>query len=72
MMKQQLLKKKNRNDEVSDPTEGSQAAAVVDELQARIAHRAYELFEHEGCCHGHDLVHWLQAEREMIRGEPEK
>jgi len=32
-----------------------------------IAQRAYELFLHEGCAHGHDLEHWLEAERQLVQ-----
>ena len=32
-----------------------------------IAVRAYELFEHDGRTHGHDLEHWLQAERQLVQ-----
>jgi len=31
----------------------------------QIAARAYELYEQEGCVHGHDLDHWLRAESEL-------
>jgi hypothetical protein len=30
-----------------------------------IARRAYELFLEGGALHGHDLDHWLSAEREL-------
>ena len=69
MAKQQLLKKNGGNNEVPDPTQGSQNLPGVYDLQACIGHRAYELFEQEGCCHGHDLEHWLQAEREVLGSE---
>jgi hypothetical protein len=32
---------------------------------AEIARRAYEIFEHRGGGHGHDLDDWLQAEGEV-------
>jgi hypothetical protein len=38
-------------------------AGVLD--YAVIAGRAYELFLADGSRHGHDLEHWLQAEREI-------
>lgn len=31
-----------------------------------IACRAYELFLREGGRHGHDLDHWLEAERQIL------
>ena len=71
-MKQQLLKKKRRDEEMTDANPSSQEAPVVDDLRACIAHRAYELFEQEGCCHGHDLDQWLQAEREVLSFEPRR
>jgi hypothetical protein len=33
-----------------------------------IAVRAYELFLAHGGAHGHDVEHWLQAERELREG----
>jgi len=69
MLKQQMFKKKRRKDEASNPTQCSQEAPGVDDLQSFIAHRAYELYEHEGCCHGHDHDHWLQAEQEILSRE---
>ena len=33
--------------------------------QDRIARRAYELYEHSGYQDGHDLEHWIRAEREV-------
>jgi len=70
-MKQQLLKKKRRVVEVPDANPSSQEAPV-DNLQACIAHRAYELYEQEGCCHGHDLDQWLQAEQDVLSSEPRR
>ena len=35
---------------------------------ARIAMRAYELYEQRGCQDGYTLEDWLQAEREIRRG----
>jgi Protein of unknown function (DUF2934) len=32
-----------------------------------VARRAYELFQARGCEPGHDLEHWLEAERELSR-----
>lgn len=32
----------------------------------KIARRAYALYESRGCEDGHDLEHWLQAERELV------
>ena len=41
------------------------------QIIARIQQRAYRLFEAGGCNHGHDLEHWLEAERQ-IRGSSER
>lgn len=32
-------------------------------LHQRIAEKAYQLYECRGCCHGHDVEDWLEAER---------
>jgi hypothetical protein len=34
----------------------------------RIAARAYEIWEREGCYHGRDREHWLRAEQELLQG----
>lgn len=72
MAKQPLLKKNRGNNEVPEPTQGSQDILGGDDLQACIAHRAYELYEQEGCCQGHDFDHWLQAERDVLGVVSEK
>ena len=36
------------------------------ELQQRIRERAYQLFEHRGREHGHDVNDWLRAEGEVL------
>jgi len=35
---------------------------------ATVAMRAYELFLESGGVHGHDVEHWLRAEREIMAG----
>jgi hypothetical protein len=35
-----------------------------------VARRAYELFQARGGEPGHDLEHWLEAERELSRTAP--
>lgn len=67
-MKQQLLEIKGGVVEVPEATLSSQEALGVDDLQARIALRAYELYEQESCCDGYDVDHWLEAEREILEG----
>ena len=39
--------------------------SVNDDMQVRIAERAYELHHHRGGHHGQDLNDWLTAEREV-------
>lgn len=36
------------------------------DVKARIARRAYELYEHRGKAHGHDVDDWLEAEIETL------
>ena len=43
--------------------------SVNDDMQARIAERAYELHHHRGGHHGQDLDDWLTAEREILSEE---
>ncbi len=35
-------------------------------IQHLIAERAYELWENQGYPHGHHLLHWRQAEQEIM------
>ena len=46
--------------------QGSHALPSRDpQLMSRIQQRAYVLFQACGCEHGHDLEHWLEAERQI-------
>jgi len=38
----------------------------IDRLYDTISRRAFELFEKDGRVDGHDLRHWLEAEREFL------
>ncbi len=42
------------------------------ERRARISARAYELYRQCGCREGHELDHWLEAEREEAGTEAVK
>jgi hypothetical protein len=47
-------------------SEGSGGKEAQDpHMMARIQQRAYLLFEAAGFQHGHDLEHWLEAERQI-------
>ncbi len=35
------------------------------ELEQQVRHRAYEIWESEGCPHGRDFEHWHQASLEF-------
>jgi hypothetical protein len=47
----------------------SQPVSPSDDLQVRIAQRAYELYAERGYRHGHALDDWLDAEREILGTE---
>lgn len=47
----------------------SQPVSVCDDLQARIARRAYELHAERGYRYGYALDDWVEAEREIIGSE---
>jgi hypothetical protein len=49
---------------VADPLMNGPSAD--ENMQARIAERAYELHRHRGGHHGEDLDDWLMAEREVL------
>lgn len=36
-------------------------------LKELVAQKAYQLWEKNGCCHGQDMDHWLEAERLVER-----
>ena len=38
----------------------------------KIQERAYSLFQASGFKHGHDLEHWLEAEREILQERPHR
>ena len=38
------------------------------DLRQEIETRAHEIWLAGGCCHGDDVSHWLQAEREVLKG----
>lgn len=38
----------------------------MERLYDLISRRAYELFERDGRVHGHDVSHWLEAEKEFL------
>src|SRR3972149_258153 len=42
----------------------------VREINDLIARRAFELFEANGCAHGHDREDWLRAESEILHPPP--
>lgn len=71
-MKQQLLKGKPNEKAVTRQEDKPQVSALSDELQARIAKRAYELYLERACREGCALDDWVDAEREILtlpRGE---
>ena len=52
---------------IAEPGEApSPVLQEVDELFDQIRRKAFEIFEKNGSAHGHDVEHWLEAERECI------
>ena len=47
----------------------SQPVSPCDDLQARIAKRAYEIHSERGYRHGYALEDWIEAEREIFAQE---
>src|SRR5262245_1581291 len=41
-------------------------ASLLENINERIAQRAYENFVERGCIDGHDLDDWFEAERELL------
>lgn len=65
-MKQQLVKGKHSEKGVTTQKDHPQEGAVSDELQERIAKRAYALYRERGCREGYDVEDWVDAEREIL------
>ena len=61
-----------RESSASNPGSKPSHKTASPELQARIAERAYNLYEKRGHQAGHDLEDWLQAEREVLQQEEAK
>jgi hypothetical protein len=53
---------------ISDPSL-LDSPSTNDNVDPRIAERAYELWQHRGGHHGQDLEDWLAAEREVLSEE---
>ena len=48
----------------------TQSVSSPNDLQEKIAWRAYQLYEEGGWVNGHDMDHWLKAEREILKARP--
>lgn len=59
--------KQNRNQEVRRIKRIDEQTVDQDAAQEKVRALAYQLFCECGCEQGHDLVHWLEAERK-VRG----
>ncbi len=51
------------------PNQADPKLQKFEELGARIAKRAYELYEGRGGDHGHDVDDWIEAERQVLLEE---
>lgn len=58
--------KQNRNQEVRRIRRIDEQNVDQDAAQEEIRALAYQLFCECGCEQGHDLVHWLEAERKVV------
>ena len=65
-MKQQLVKGKHDEKAATTQKDPIQEGALSDELQERIAKRAYELYLERGRREGCDVEDWVDAEREIL------
>jgi len=48
----------------------TQSVSSPNDLQEKIAGRAYQLYEEGGFVNGHDMDHWLKAERAILKERP--
>ncbi|MCE7967049.1 MAG: DUF2934 domain-containing protein [Nitrospira sp. NTP2] len=68
-MKKKPLTTKSRSrpsKKSAPPPTGVNGPGPVQDLEIRIAARAYELYQQRGCLDGYHLHDWLQAEREIL------
>ncbi|NJN70409.1 MAG: DUF2934 domain-containing protein [Nitrospira sp.] len=58
----------HKTDEPLAQSAGKESAQAVldDDVQQRIAMRAYERYQERGYSDGHDLDDWLEAERDLL------
>jgi hypothetical protein len=64
-------KQRKREDMKSKPHKNNSGPAKSSQelvLREQIEKRAHEIWLAAGCPHGEDLTHWLQAEREALKG----
>lgn len=52
--------------EQKEATKGNSSKTNREVAQADIRALAYQLFCERGCEHGHDVGHWLEAERRIL------
>ena len=45
-------------------------STILEVPRAKIAERAYQIWQENGCLQGHDEEYWYQAERELGAAEP--
>ena len=65
-MKHQHSKGKRDEKAVTTQQDKPQRSDLSDELQERIAKRAYELYLDRGCREGCDVEDWVDAEQEIL------
>lgn len=65
-MKHQHSKGKRDEKAVTTQKDKPQRSALSDELQERIAKRAYELYLDRGCREGCDVEDWVDVEQKIL------
>ena len=48
----------------------TESVSSPDDLQEKVARRAYQLYEEGGSVNGNDMDNWLKAEREILKERP--
>jgi hypothetical protein len=62
------MRSKAKKSETEKHSDHDAKALKDGSLRFKIERRAYEIWLSNGSCHGNDLVHWLQAETEVLAG----
>ena len=56
----------NSDNILNADSSSQEKSLLAEDLEARIAVRAHQLYEQRGGCHGEDQADWFEAERQIL------